>query len=195
MPEPALTHNLLCVNSFFVYPRRHEYADWQGEISNDTDCLICGVKLQQALNHLHIIKNLEAKRINLHFDHALWSLEEEWLISNYHLPNNYDNDTTINARTVSGLGQLQLKLYLKSKTRNYPGRSKPNLPTPRIERAAAKRVTKVYAATTKGNLRISTRTTTSDCKQTISTVSNSKGKPSCLLHTCIATKSYLIVVA
>jgi len=29
LPEPALTYNFLCVNSFFVYPHRHEWADWQ----------------------------------------------------------------------------------------------------------------------------------------------------------------------
>ena len=48
--------------------------------------------------------------------------------------------------------------------KNNPGRSKPTLPTPRTGRAAANRVTKVHAATTKGMLKISTRTTTNACK-------------------------------
>ena len=58
--------------------------------------------------------NLKVKIINLHFDHALWSWEGEWLISNCHLQANNDDDTTINARTVSSLAPLQLKHHLQA---------------------------------------------------------------------------------
>jgi len=66
-----------------------------------------------------------------------------------------------------------------------PGRSKLIFPTLTIGHAAAKRAAKSLAASTKGKLKTTTRTTTNAFKPTKLSVTNSDCPPSCPLHSCI----------
>jgi len=190
------------VNSSFVYPRRHEYADWQHEISDCTNCLMCGVKLQHASKLLHIIKSRSQDN-----QLALWSctlimkrrvVYQQLSSSNqlwwwYH----YQHKECLKSSTTSAqaLPQVYHNFNLSSTSslkQQTTLEEASQLCQP--QKLGVRRQNEwprcVHAATTKGNLNFSTRTTSSACKQPISTVSNSKSKPSCLLHTCISHKIF-----
>ena len=115
LPEPALTCNVSCANSVFVYhadmSTRTDSTNYTRMLSIDsTNCIFFCVKLQHASSQLHIMKSWTQDK-----QRALWSCtfdhEKESGLSATAI---FKPTTTINTKTASSLALPQLKHQLQA---------------------------------------------------------------------------------